>query len=31
MSAKFYITLGIVLTIVGTAVWIYGDKRAGAL
>lgn len=31
MSAQNYIVLGIVLILVGTVVWIYGDKLAGAL
>jgi hypothetical protein len=31
MSAKTAIVLGIALILIGTAVWIYGDKQAGAL
>lgn len=31
MSAKAWITLGIVLNVLGVLVWIYGDKKAKAL
>lgn len=31
MSAKVWIKLGVALTVLGTFVWIYGDKLAGAL
>lgn len=31
MSAKTAIVAGIALILIGTAIWIYGDKKAGAL
>lgn len=31
MSAKFWIVIGILLNLAGTAAWIYGDKKAGTL
>lgn len=31
MSAKTAIVAGIALILLGTAIWIYGDRKAGAL
>lgn len=31
MKPKTYIVAGIALILLGTAIWIYGDKLAGAL
>lgn len=31
MKAKQAIILGIALILIGTAVWVWGDKKAGAL